>query len=261
MNETVEIPGFATKDNLLAEEKLEEFGDIGYKRQKDLLQAGNFSLSCYSSGDLVKVDREILSFGRDYSGENHSTIIVVRRDVLLNETLANEDNRLIYPDESTVNATTSHRVNYTIDAGSDAAGNSLNSVEMRYSDGSANVSEVDDRSDVETVGIDEDLDGKIETDVRDSPDDLECCAPSDGVIVSDDGNTLRLEFSGNYNLNEREAVIVEYSDVQNPSEGNYSVTVDVNDEVSKSGYLAVGKGSSSETKLERAKMKYVVWRE
>lgn len=40
----VEIPGFAEPDHVLQQEKLEEFDEIGYDRQTDLLQAPDFYL-------------------------------------------------------------------------------------------------------------------------------------------------------------------------------------------------------------------------
>lgn len=143
---------------------------------------------------------------------------------------------LIWARDDDAGTTTSHVVNYTIASDSDTAGNSLNSVEIRYPDGSADVSGVDERSDVVTVGVDEDRDGEIEVDAT---GDVECCPPGDGVIVSDGGNTLRIELSGNYNLEGGDALIVEYEAVENPGAGDYSVTVDVNGDVTDSGTLDI----------------------
>jgi flagellin-like protein len=143
---------------------------------------------------------------------------------------------LIWARDDGAGATTAHVVNYTIAPGSDTVGNSLNSVEIRYPDGSANVSDVDERSDVVTVGIDRDRDGEIEVDAT---SDVECCPPGDGVVVADDGNTLRIELSGNYGLEAGDALIVEYEAVENPGSGDYSVTVDVNGDVTDSGTLTV----------------------
>lgn len=136
------------------------------------------------------------------------------------------------PDE-----TAAHVVNYTIATGSDTAGNSLNSVVIEYPDGSADATGVDDRMDVTTVGIDEDRDGDIEVDAT---DDVECCPPDDGVKVSDGGNTLTIELSGNYDLEGGDALIVEFRRVENPGSGDYAVTVDVNGDATDSGTLEVG---------------------
>ncbi|GAB3323815.1 hypothetical protein EI982_09025 [Haloplanus rallus] len=136
------------------------------------------------------------------------------------------------PDENTV-----HVVNYTIATGADAAGNSLNSVVVEYPDGSASVTGVDEREDIETVGIDEDRDGDIEVDAT---DDVECCPPDDGVKVSDGGNTITIELSGNYNLEGGDALIVEFEEVDNPDgAGDYAVTVGINGDETDSGTLEI----------------------
>ncbi|MFB6103191.1 MAG: hypothetical protein ABEJ73_11590 [Haloplanus sp.] len=144
---------------------------------------------------------------------------------------------LIWARDDGAATTTTHVVNYSIAPGSDTAGNSLNSVVIEYPDGSADVSDVDERAEILVVGIDADRDGTIDTDAT---GDIECCPPSDGVIVSDGGNTLRIELSGNYNLEGGDALVVEYEAVDNPSAGNYSVTVGVNGDVTDTGTLEVG---------------------
>ncbi|MGQ3329635.1 type IV pilin [Halorubrum sp. FL23] len=129
-------------------------------------------------------------------------------------------------------ATTTHVVNYTVAADSDTAGNSLNSVTVEYESGSVDVSGVDERAAVTLVGIDGDRDGTVETDAT---GDVECCPPGDGVIVSDGGNTLRIEFSGSYSLEAGDALAVRYESVTNPSAGEYGVSVTVNGEVNDGG--------------------------
>lgn len=143
---------------------------------------------------------------------------------------------LVWARDDGAGETTAHVVNYTIATGSDTAGNSLNSVVIEYPAGSVSVSDVDERSEVVTVGIDEDRDGTIDTDAT---DDVECCPPGDGVKVSDDGHTLTIELSGNSNLGGGDSLIVEYEAVENPAAGDYNVTVGVNGDVSDSGTLGV----------------------
>jgi len=143
---------------------------------------------------------------------------------------------LLWAVDDGADTTTTHVVNYTIAADSDTAGNSLNSVTVEYESGSADVSGVDERADVTLVGIDEDRDGTVETDAT---GDVECCPPGDGVIVSDGGNTLRIEFSGNYNLAAGDALVVRYESATNPSAGDYGVSVTVNGEVNDAGTLEV----------------------
>lgn len=144
---------------------------------------------------------------------------------------------LIWARDDEPGETATHVVNYTIANASATAGNSLNSVVIEYPDGSADVSSVDDRVDVTTVGIDEDRDGDIDVDAT---DDVECCPPDDGVKVSDGGNTLTIELSGNYDLEGGDALVVEFRRVKNPGSGDYTVTVGVNGDVTDSGTLEVG---------------------
>jgi flagellin-like protein len=144
---------------------------------------------------------------------------------------------LIWARDDGSDETTAHVVNYTIATGSDTAGNSLNSVVIEYPDGSADATDVDDRADVTTVGIDEDRDGDIEVDAT---DDVECCPPDDGVKISDGGNTLTIELSGNYDLEAGDALVVEFEWVENPGSGDYAVTVGVNGDVTDSGTLEIG---------------------
>ncbi|MFB6137989.1 MAG: archaellin/type IV pilin N-terminal domain-containing protein [Halobacteriaceae archaeon] len=125
-----------------------------------------------------------------------------------------------------------HRIEFHIRDGSNTAGNSLNVVQIEYE--ATDVTAMDARSDVTKLGIDTDGDRKVDVNAH---GDLECCPPSDGVIVTDGGHTLRLELSGNYNLEEDDTVIVVYDDVTNPGEGTYDVTVSVNGDVSRTGQL------------------------
>lgn len=143
---------------------------------------------------------------------------------------------LIWARDDGADATTTHVVNYTIASDSDTAGNSLNSIVIEYPDGSADVSNVDTREEIITVGIDEDRDGTIDVDAT---DDVECCPTDDGVKISDGGNTLTIELSGNYNLEAGDSLIVEYESVDNPAAGGYTVTVGVNGDVSDTGTLDI----------------------
>ncbi|WP_251343380.1 hypothetical protein [Haloplanus halophilus] len=147
-----------------------------------------------------------------------------------------ESGRLVQAREDDPNGITSHVVRYTVAPNSNTAGNSLNSVVVRYPSGSADASGVDERADVVTVGIDEDRDGSIEVDAT---SDVECCPPGDGVIVSGGGNTLRIELSGNHGLDGGDTLVVEYGDVENPGEGDYTVTVGVNGDVTDTGTLTI----------------------
>ncbi len=144
---------------------------------------------------------------------------------------------LIWARDDDAGATTAHVVNYPIAPGSDNVGDSLNTIEIRYPDGSASVANLDERSDVEMVGIDEDRDGRVETNAT---GDVE--KPSNGgVKPSDDGHTLTIELSGNYNIEGGDAIVVEYAAVENPGADDYEVTVVVNqDDDGRTGTLEIG---------------------
>lgn len=78
----VEIPGFASDDNFLQVEKIQEFSNISYERQRELMTAENFRLVFRDSGEVVEADGENLSIGKKPG--NASTIVPVSRSVLLN---------------------------------------------------------------------------------------------------------------------------------------------------------------------------------
>ncbi|MFB6282538.1 MAG: PKD domain-containing protein [Halobacteria archaeon] len=143
---------------------------------------------------------------------------------------------LIQAVNNTPDVKTDHCVNLDVSKGSDAVGNSLNSIQIEYPGGSANVTGIDKLTKVKTLGIDRNRDGKIDVDAI---DDLECCPPDDGLIVSNGGNTLRVETSGNYNVKGGDRIVLRYSDVDNPGPGTYDVTIDLNGDVKKTGKLRI----------------------
>lgn len=144
---------------------------------------------------------------------------------------------LVWARDDAASATTSHVVNYTIVSGSDAAGNSLNSVVINYAAGAMDASGLNSRDEVVMVGIDTNQDGTVDTDAT---NDVECCPPDDGVKISDGGTTVTIELSGNYDLEGGDSLIVEYESVVNPSsDGNYSTTIGVNGDATSSGSLDI----------------------
>lgn len=78
----VRIPGFARPDQVIQAEKLEEFRDIDYERQKDLMKAENFYLAIRNSSMVVKYKGDELEFGKNYS--DGETVIPFTRNVRLN---------------------------------------------------------------------------------------------------------------------------------------------------------------------------------
>lgn len=133
--------------------------------------------------------------------------------------------QLVLPESGTAGTTDVHHVRYHIDDNSNTAGNSLNQIKIHYEDGSVNASNVG-LDDIEKVGLDTDSDGTIDVNVS---DDL------DSVTTSNNGNTLEIYFTGNYNLEEQDRIILDVADLQNPSNaGTYNVSVNVNGDVTKS---------------------------
>ncbi|MFB6303384.1 MAG: archaellin/type IV pilin N-terminal domain-containing protein [Haloferacaceae archaeon] len=112
-----------------------------------------------------------------------------------------------------------HKVVVPIREGTSLDGDSLNSVKVDYLDDSADISEVS-RADVRTVGIDEDGDGSIDTNVS---DDLSTVDGREG------GDLLYIGFGGSYGITKGDQVIVVFDDVGNPPAGVYPASVYLND--------------------------------
>ncbi len=77
-----EIPGFASPDHVLQEEKLEAFRSLPYEEQRTLLQARDFYLSIENSTSIIKMSGSDLEFGKNYSGAE--TVVPVTRNVQVN---------------------------------------------------------------------------------------------------------------------------------------------------------------------------------
>lgn len=93
-NTTVEIPGFASPENVLQPGKLKEFRKLEYEEQRKLLQAANFSINFTSDGSTVQLDGEPLFYGKNH--ENADNIIVINRNVLINKSSGLVDARMRY---------------------------------------------------------------------------------------------------------------------------------------------------------------------
>lgn len=81
----VKIPGFATDDNIISDEKLKEFRDLSYSKKARLLEAQQFNLTFRNSSSIIDLDGQPLSFGRNYVEENPPTVVPVTRNVLVNK--------------------------------------------------------------------------------------------------------------------------------------------------------------------------------
>lgn len=120
----------------------------------------------------------------------------------------------------TAGETATHVV--TKEVRNDAAGSSLDHVDVDYTAGS-NPADVSDVGAVDVVrfGVDRDGDGRIEDSAM---------GGSLGVSASNNGHTLTIQnTSGPSNLKEGDVVIAEFTDVRNPdSAGVYDVQVELN---------------------------------
>jgi len=87
-------------------------------------------------------------------------------------------------------------INFEIQPGSPAIGNSLNSVEIDVQSGSPDVFSGTNQSDVVEMGVDTDGDGVIENDIQ---------SDINGWTISDGGSTLKIELGGSAYTNPRPA--------------------------------------------------------
>lgn len=82
-NSTVEIPGFTSEsDNVISTDKLREFRELSYKKQKKLLGARNFYLVFKDEEDnIIQLDSENIEYGE--KPVNASTVVPITRNVLI----------------------------------------------------------------------------------------------------------------------------------------------------------------------------------
>ncbi len=79
----VEIPGFASSENVIEKEKLEEWDEISYDEQNRLLLSNNYMINIRDAeGEIVEIDGEKYSFGEE--PENPMVVVPVSRNILFN---------------------------------------------------------------------------------------------------------------------------------------------------------------------------------
>jgi hypothetical protein len=110
------------------------------------------------------------------------------------------------------------RINFTIQAGSDTIGNSLNSVKVDVQTGDPNMFGGTSQSDLEKAVVDTDGDGDGEEDVEER---------LVGWVTSNGGSTVKIEFADPvYTVQESDSVIIVFGNVDNPpSAGDYNVRI------------------------------------
>lgn len=94
-NSTVDIPGFASgSDNVLSVEKLREFRNISYDRQKRLLGTRNYYLVFRNETEIIELDSEKLEYGQ--KPVEASTVVPLTRNVLIDKSSGAVDAEMRY---------------------------------------------------------------------------------------------------------------------------------------------------------------------
>lgn len=124
---------------------------------------------------------------------------------------------LVRPANDQAGATdVTYRINFTIKAGSDTVGNSLNSVYLEVTTGSPDMFSNTGQSKLDRVVIDENSDGS---------GDLDVTHDVDGWQVKNGGTAMQIEFSGSaYTASPNDSIIVVFEGADNPtSAGEYDL--------------------------------------
>lgn len=245
-SETVEIPGFASEDNVLSMQKLREFGRLGYAEQKTLLQGLDFSLNITSSeNDLI------ISYG-SYSS-NSSTVVPIRRNVLV-EKLETENEVLWSYDPKPEKQNAVYGINHTVQPGSAILGNSIESLDVEIDASSEVLSETSQES-VLKAGVDRNNDGVIETDISQEISEWE--------VEVESQNQLQIGFSESAYTDAEvgDSILIDLGNITNPSVGEYSIRTRANED---GGWLNDELGIGDQYKLPEktlgAELELVVWR-
>ena len=92
---TVEIPGFASdSDNVISAQKLSEFRNMSYERQKILLNSRNYYLIFRNDTSILELNSDKLEFGK--KPVNASTIVPFTRNVLIDKSDKLVDSEMRY---------------------------------------------------------------------------------------------------------------------------------------------------------------------
>lgn len=91
---TVEVPGFASSDNIIKPDKLSEFRNLSYRQQKLLLQAQDYRMVFRNSSGVIKLEEEPLEYGKE--PENASNAVVINRNVLIDFPVERQEAEMRY---------------------------------------------------------------------------------------------------------------------------------------------------------------------
>lgn len=246
-SENVQIPGFATQDNVLSIRKIKEFQKLSYNKQKVLLQATEFSLNI----SLSESDR-VISYGK-YS-KNASTVVPVSRSVALNEPDTEGQVMWAYETEPEKDNTI-YGMNFTVQSGSNLIGDSLSSIDIEI-DSSSDIVSNTSKEDIVQAGVDKDNDGVIETNLTQDISEWETEVESQ--------NQIQIGFSGDAYTNPEagDSILVDLGDLTNPPEGEYEVRIRANEDTDwQDGNLGVGEEYELQKEKNEAELELVVWNE
>lgn len=91
----VEIPGFASEDNVVQQSKIKEFSELDYESQKRIFTVENFLLEFREDGSVIEYsDGGNMSFGE--KPVDPRTVTPVTRDVLLESSGGVRDVEMVY---------------------------------------------------------------------------------------------------------------------------------------------------------------------
>ena len=113
-----------------------------------------------------------------------------------------------------------YRVNFSIEAGSPAIGDTLDEVYIEVTTGSPNMFSNTDLADLITVKVDQGNDGSVEQVLTND---------ADGWQVKNGGTSLQIGFTTSYHINAASSIIVVFDGVDNPeTAGEFELRVETN---------------------------------
>jgi len=247
---TVQIPGFASSDNVLQEGKIDEFQGISYEKQRRLLQAPDFYLELRNSNN----SQVIMSAGKLHS--DASTVIPFERSVIFNATESWIGPQLFAPfNKEPGLEDVEYGYHFQIQEGSETIGNSFSSVEIKVETGSPDIFGGTGEEDLVRAGVDKDGDGDLDRNLTEDVDEWN---------IQDGGSKLKIGFGGSkYTDTEAgDEIVIQIENLSNPdSPGEYDVKSQTSGDGNwQSDTFIVGDAGSTSYSQRNAIMRLIVWK-
>lgn len=247
----VQIPGFASSENVLDYSKLKSFSNLKYKKQKKSLEAQDFYMKIKNKSTILTISDLRLEYGKSFSDAN--TVIPVRRQVLVKVPSCLSSKNLFCPLNPQPKASNVvYNLNFEIQSGSPTIGNSLNSLETDIGSGSPKIFQNTGWDQLKTAGVDNDSDGQLEINLKNDKDDW---------IIKEDGSRLKIEFGGSAYTNPEAGDIInlEFGGVENPQTGKYNLEVQTSGDGNwQDGQIKITEKTPRGEKIP-ASLTYIVW--